>query len=149
MGVTDQPPEQPRQPKLKTERTTRIKVIMGSRAVQHFHRRNPSQHRVLASIIDDMNKESRMKNLKMHKSGARITNVPIDIEPMEVEEADWTSREEGDLEQGPAASEEHQSETEVAQNLKDGGGGSKDFENVRGGEHTAGRPAGDPGRHKC
>ena len=59
---------------------------MGSRAVQHFHRRNPSQHRVLASIIDDMNKETRMKNLKMHKSGARITNVPIDIEPMEVEQ---------------------------------------------------------------
>jgi hypothetical protein len=59
---------------------------MGSRAVQHFHRRNPSQHRVLASIIDDMNKETRMKNLKMHKSGARISNVPIDIEPMEVEQ---------------------------------------------------------------
>ena len=56
---------------------------MGNRAVQHFHRRNPSQHRVLASIIDDMNKETRMKNLKMHKSGARITN---DIEPMEVEQ---------------------------------------------------------------
>jgi hypothetical protein len=59
---------------------------MGSRAVQHFHRRNPSQHRVLASIIDDMNKETRMKNLKMHKSGARMNNVPIDIEPMEVEQ---------------------------------------------------------------
>merc|ERR1712198_587353 len=88
MGVTDQPPEQPRQPKLKTERTTRIKVIMGSRAVQHFHRRNPSQHRVLASIIDDMNKE----NLKMQKSGARITNVPIDIEPMEVEQENLESR---------------------------------------------------------
>ena len=56
---------------------------MGSRAVQNFHRRNPSQHRVLASIIDDMNKETRMKNLKMHKSGARITN---DIEPMDVEQ---------------------------------------------------------------
>merc|ERR1712203_1302394 len=68
------------------EPRTRIKVRMGSRAVQHFHRRNPSQHRVLASIIDDMNKETRMKNLKMHKSGARITNVPIDIEPMEVEQ---------------------------------------------------------------
>merc|ERR1712198_645520 len=88
-SVTDQPPEQPRQPrKLKTERTTRIKVIMGSRAVQHFHRRNPSQHRVLASIIDDMNKE----NLKMQKSGARITNVPIDIEPMEVEQENLESR---------------------------------------------------------
>merc|ERR1712001_132427 len=62
---------------------TGIKVRMGSRAVQHFHRRNPSQHRVLASIIDDMNKETRMKNLKMHKSGARITN---DIEPMEGEQ---------------------------------------------------------------
>ena len=58
---------------------------MGSRAVQHFHRRNPSQHRVLASIIDDMNKETRMKNLKMHKS-SRVTNVPIDVEPMEVEQ---------------------------------------------------------------
>jgi len=58
---------------------------MGSRAVQHFHRRNPSQHRVLASIIDDMNKESRMKNLKMHKS-SRVTTVPIDVEPMEVEQ---------------------------------------------------------------
>jgi len=58
---------------------------MGSRAVQHFHRRNPSQHRVLASIIDDMNKETRMKNLKMHKS-SRVTNVPIDLEPMEVEQ---------------------------------------------------------------
>merc|ERR1712198_366323 len=88
MGVTNQPPEQPSQPKLKTERTTRTKVIMGSRAVQHFHRRNPSQHRVLASIIDDMNKE----NLKMQKSGARITNVPIDIEPMEVEQENLESR---------------------------------------------------------
>merc|ERR1711863_238029 len=85
MGVTDQPPEQPKQPggETKTKTETRIKVRMGSRAVQHFHRRNPSQHRVLASIIDDMNKETRMKNLKMHKSGARITN---DIEPMEVEQ---------------------------------------------------------------
>merc|ERR1712198_447078 len=88
MGVTNQPPEQPSQPKLKTERTTRTKVIMGSRAVQHFHRRNPSQHRVLASIIDDMNKE----NLKMQKNGARITNVPIDIEPMEVEQENLESR---------------------------------------------------------
>merc|ERR1712179_604654 len=69
--------------KTKQENQNRIKVKMGSRAVQHFHRRNPSQHRVLASIIDDMNKETRMKNLKMHKSGARITN---DIEPMEVEQ---------------------------------------------------------------
>merc|ERR1712212_1407624 len=88
MGVTDQPPEQPKQPGggTKTKTETRKKVRMGSRAVQHFHRRNPSQHRVLASIIDDMNKETRMKNLKMHKSGARITNVPIDIEPMEVEQ---------------------------------------------------------------
>merc|ERR1712020_216744 len=58
---------------------------MGSRAVQQFHRRNPSQHRVLSSIIDDMNKETRMKNLKMHKYGGRITNVPIDVEPMDVE----------------------------------------------------------------
>jgi len=57
---------------------------MGSRAVQHFHRRNPSQHRVLASIIDDMNKETRMKNLKVHQSW--VTNVPIDVEPMEVEQ---------------------------------------------------------------
>merc|ERR1711881_334109 len=85
-SVTDQPPEQPRQPKLKTETKTRIKVIMGSRAVQHFHRRNPSQHRVLASIIDDMNKETRIKNLKMHKGGAGVTHVPIDIEPMDVEQ---------------------------------------------------------------
>merc|ERR1719384_491449 len=46
----------------------------------------PSQHRVLASIIDDMNKETRIKNLKMHKSGAGVTHVPIDIEPMEVEQ---------------------------------------------------------------
>merc|ERR1712179_477457 len=102
-SVTDQRSEQPRQPDQRAEqpiqqeqarqpdqraeqarqRETRIKVKMGSRAVQHFHRRNPSQHRVLASIIDDMNKETRMKNLKMHKSGARITN---DIEPMEVEQ---------------------------------------------------------------
>merc|ERR1711997_724542 len=58
---------------------------MGSRAVQQFHRRNPSQHRVLSSIIDDMNNETRMKNLKMHKYGGRITNVPIDVEPMDVE----------------------------------------------------------------
>merc|ERR1719400_2128456 len=36
-------------------------------------------------IIDDMNKETRMKNLKMHKYGGRITNVPIDVEPMDVE----------------------------------------------------------------
>merc|ERR1712172_379830 len=98
MGVTDQRSEQPRQPEKRSaeqqrqqdqrpaqarQQETRIKVRMGSRAVQHFHRRNPSQHRVLASIIDDMNKETRMKNLKMHKSGARITN---DIEPMEVEQ---------------------------------------------------------------
>merc|ERR1712010_402268 len=97
MGVTDQLPEQARQPDQSKQDNqinvqskqdnesgeTRIKVRMGSRAVQHFHRRNPSQHRVLASIIDDMNKETRMKNLKMHKSGARITN---DIEPMEVEQ---------------------------------------------------------------
>jgi len=65
---------------------------MGSRAVQHFHRRNPSQHRVLASIIDDMNKETRMKNLKVHKGGARITNVPIGIEPMEVEQENLEDR---------------------------------------------------------
>merc|ERR1719151_514849 len=102
-SVTDQRSEQPRQPVQPLEQArqqeqarqldqrpaqarqqeTRIKVRMGSRAVQHFHRRNPSQHRVLASIIDDMNKETKMKNLKMHKSGARITN---DIEPMEVEQ---------------------------------------------------------------
>merc|ERR1712045_948395 len=95
MGVTDQPREQPRQPEerttietrtRKTKTETRIQVRMGSRAVQHFHRRNPSQHRVLASIIDDMNKETRIKNLKMHKSGAGVTHVPIDIEPMEVEQ---------------------------------------------------------------
>merc|ERR1712066_739337 len=94
MGVTDQPPEQPKQPeeRIKTKTEARKKVKMGSRAVQHFHRRNPSQHRVLASIIDDMNKESRMKNLKMHKSGARITNVPIDIEPMEVEQENLEGR---------------------------------------------------------
>merc|ERR1711971_1226679 len=66
-------------------RETGIKARMGSRAVQHFHRRNPSQHRVLASIIDDMNKETRMKNLKMHKN-SRVANVPIDVEPMEVEQ---------------------------------------------------------------
>merc|ERR1712212_978078 len=89
-SVIDQPPEQPNyqsktEPKLKTETSSRrIKVKMGSRAVQNFHRRNPSQHRVLASIIDDMNKETRMKNLKMHKS--RVTNVPIDVELMEVEQ---------------------------------------------------------------
>jgi len=65
-------------------------VKMGSRAVQNFHRRNPSQHRVLASIIDDMNKEARMKNLKMHKS--RVTNVPIDVEPMEVEQENLEER---------------------------------------------------------
>merc|ERR1712203_835760 len=59
---------------------------MGSRAVQQFHRRNPSQHRVLSSIIDDMNKETRMKNLKMLKYGGRTTNVPIDVEPMDVEQ---------------------------------------------------------------
>merc|ERR1719362_2215719 len=68
----------------------RIKVRMGSRAVQNFHRRNPSQHRVLASIIDDMNKEARIKNLKMHKS--RVTNVPIDVEPMEVEQENVEER---------------------------------------------------------
>merc|ERR1711936_1046084 len=73
-------------PNKKTKTETRIQVRMGSRAVQHFHRRNPSQHRVLASIIDDMNKETRIKNLKMHKSGAGVTHVPIDIEPMEVEQ---------------------------------------------------------------
>jgi len=67
---------------------------MGSRAVQNFHRRNPSQHRVLASIIDDMNKEeSRMKNLVVHKSGTgRVTNVPIDVELMEVEQENLEER---------------------------------------------------------
>merc|ERR1719278_1663621 len=34
-----------------------------------------------------MNKETRMKNLKMHKYGGRITNVPIDVEPMDVEDS--------------------------------------------------------------
>merc|ERR1712203_96610 len=63
---------------------------MGSRAVQNFHRRDPSQHRVLASIIDDMNKETRMKSLKMHKS--RVTNVPIDVERMEVEQENVEER---------------------------------------------------------
>merc|ERR1712110_241105 len=71
--------------KLQLFETTRIRKKMGSRAVQQFHRRNLSQHRVLSSIIDDMNKETRMKNLKMHKYGGRITNVPIDVEPMDVE----------------------------------------------------------------
>merc|ERR1711881_387319 len=94
-SVTDQPREQPRQPEerttiktrtRKTKTETRIQVRMGSRAVQHFHSRNPSQHRVLASIIDDMNKETRIKNLKMHKGGAGVTHVPIDIEPMDVEQ---------------------------------------------------------------
>jgi len=66
---------------------------MGSRAVQNFHRRNPSQHRVLASIIDDMNKETRMKNSKMQKSGTgRVTNVPIDFELMEVEQENLEER---------------------------------------------------------
>merc|ERR1712110_1291285 len=72
--------------KLKLFETTRIRKKMGSRAVQQFHRRNPFQHRVLSSIIDDMNKETRMKNLKMLKYGGRITNVPIDVEPMDVEQ---------------------------------------------------------------
>merc|ERR1712233_233732 len=116
--------------KTKQENQNRIQVRMGSRAVQHFHRRNPSQHRVLASIIDDMNKETRIKNLKMHKSGAGVTHVPIDIEPM-------------DLEQKPASSEEHQSEAEVAQNPKVVR--CKDFENVRGGEHNSRRTTVDPG----
>merc|ERR1712038_992293 len=89
MGVADQPPQQPKQPEqrtLKLFETTRIRKKMGSRAVQQFHRRNPSQHRVLSSIIDDMNKETRMKNLKMHKYGGRITNLPIHVEPMDVEQ---------------------------------------------------------------
>merc|ERR1711994_974665 len=92
MGVADQPPQQSKQPERRTKseyfklfETTRLEKKMGSRAVQQFHRRNPSQHRVLSSIIDDMNKETRMKNLKMHKYGGRITNVPIDVEPMDVE----------------------------------------------------------------
>merc|ERR1712066_677715 len=92
MGVADQPPQQPKQPERRTKseyfklfETTRIRKKMGSRAVQQFHRRNPSQHRVLSSIIDDMNKETRMKNLKI-KYGGRITNVPIDVEPMDVEQ---------------------------------------------------------------
>merc|ERR1712110_1059496 len=91
MGVADQPSEQPKQPerRTKTENLLKQQVFvkkMGSRAVQQFHRRNPSQHRVLSSIIDDMNKETRMKNLTMHKYGGRITNVPIDVEPMDVEQ---------------------------------------------------------------
>merc|ERR1712088_1177164 len=79
--------------KTKQENQNRIQVRMGSRAVQHFHRRNPSQHRVLASIIDDMNKEARIKNLKMHKS--RVTNVPIDVELMEVEQENLEERQMG------------------------------------------------------
>merc|ERR1712038_795230 len=91
-SVADQPSEQPKQPEQRTKsenlnclKQQGIRKQMGSRAVQQFHRRNPSQHRVLSSIIDDMNKETRMKNLKMHKYGGRITNVPIDVEPMDVE----------------------------------------------------------------
>merc|ERR1711936_1358705 len=87
-SVADQPSQQPKQPErrtLKLFETTRIRKKMGSRAVQQFHRRNPSHHRVLSSIIDDMNKETRMKNLKMHKYSGRIANVPIDVEPMDVE----------------------------------------------------------------
>merc|ERR1712038_2134485 len=91
-SVADQPSEQPKQPEQRTKsenlnclKQQGLEKKMGSRAVQQFHRRNPSQHRVLSSIIDDMNKETRMKNLKMHKYGGRITNVPIDVEPMDVE----------------------------------------------------------------
>jgi len=64
---------------------------MGSRAAQHFHRRNPSQHRVLASIIDDMNKDAGIN--KMVKSGGgRVRNVPVNIEAMEVEQENLERR---------------------------------------------------------
>lgn len=56
---------------------------MGSRAVQNFHRRNPSQHRVLASIIDDMNKEGGARPYKLQKV---VREIPIQIESVEEQE---------------------------------------------------------------
>ena len=66
---------------------------MGSRTAQHFHRRNPSQHRVLASIIDDMNKDAGINKMVQLKSGGgRVTNVPVNIEAMEVEQENLERR---------------------------------------------------------
>lgn len=56
---------------------------MGSRAVQNFHRRNPSQHRVLATIIDDMNKEGGARPYKLQKV---VREIPIHIESVEEQE---------------------------------------------------------------
>merc|ERR1712203_494082 len=75
------------------DNSSKARLGMGSRTAQHFHRRNPSQHRVLASIIDDMNKDARINKMVQLKSGGgRITDVPVNIEAMEVEQENLERR---------------------------------------------------------
>merc|ERR1712012_1454366 len=88
----ERPKEQSRQQECRpVDNSSNARLGMGSRAAQHFHRRNPSQHRVLASIIDDMNKDAGIN--KMVKSGGgRVKNVPVNIEAMEVEQENLERR---------------------------------------------------------
>jgi len=75
------------------DNSSKARLGMGSRTAQHFHRRNPSQHRVLASIIDDMNKDAGINKMVQLKSGGgRVTNVPVNIEAMEVEQENLERR---------------------------------------------------------
>merc|ERR1712038_101200 len=75
------------------DNSSKARLGMGSRAAQHFHRRSPSQHRVLASIIDDMNKDAGInKMVQLKSSGGRVTNVPGNIEAMEVEQENLERR---------------------------------------------------------
>merc|ERR1712004_443652 len=76
------PKEQLRQQESRPlDNSSKARLGMGSRAAQHFHRRNPSQHRVLASIIDDMNKDAGINKIVQLKSGGgRGTHVPVNIE---------------------------------------------------------------------
>merc|ERR1712079_367174 len=71
---------------------SKARLGMGSRTAQHFHRRNPSQHRVLASIIDDMNKDAGINKMVQLSGGGRVTNVPVNIEAMEVEQENLERR---------------------------------------------------------
>ena len=54
---------------------------MSSRAVKKAHRRNPSQHRVLASILDQMNQDK-----KWHEPAIQKRQVPIVMEVSKDEE---------------------------------------------------------------
>merc|ERR1712004_354629 len=94
------PKEQLRQQESRPlDNSSKARLGMGSRTAQHFHRRNPSQHRVLASIIDDMNKDAGINKMVQLKSGGgRVTNVPVNIEAFQQM---WISKQEYD-ESGPS-----------------------------------------------